>query len=450
MTGGQRSVATSVWCLVAVVTAVALVVGLVAALPARAQTDGSGYCFTDDPPPVSEPPHAIRFGTTPLLAGSAGVSQQEPVPHDPERDVAAVVELRPGERDLVMRLNRMFWADGEEGVRRYAAIVDRYAAAGFDSELQVRYHPPDGAEGDMGAWEDYVRMAVRILGQRPSLSALSITNEANFGGSPNTSDGSYEGVIEAIVVGTVAARDELDRMGRQDVELGFSFAWRWLPNEDREFWRELGRLATPEFRAAVDYVGLQIYPGLVWPPAIRPGQTAGDEVLEALHLLRSCFMPQAGMGTEVDLWITENGYATNLGRTEGQQLEHLVSTVEAVHEYAGTLNVTDYRWFNLRDNDTDGTDLFSAVGLLRDDYTEKPAYDEFRRLIADFGTEAVRGGRRTDATPDGGGGPPVEVPGPPTAPHDDGVSLPSTGGGAPATAASSLIALIALAAGRRR
>ncbi len=86
----------------------------------------------------------------------------------------------------------------------------------------------------MKAWKAYVREAVRILGRRPSVRALSITNEANFPISPNTSDGSFDGVREAVVKGIVAADRELRRIGRRDIELGFSVAWRWLPSRGRE------------------------------------------------------------------------------------------------------------------------------------------------------------------------------------------------------------------------
>ncbi len=277
-------------------------------------------------------------------------------------------------------------SDGVDGIRRYAALVDGYAKAGFDSELQVRYHPPAGQEGDMAAWAGYVRTAARILGKRPSVKALTITNEANFPISPNTSDGSYSGVLQAIVTGVTAARRELDRIGRPDVELGFSFAWRWVPTADEQFWQQLGSLATPEFRRALDYVGLQIYPGLVFPPASTPA-AAGSDTVEALTLLRSCYLPLGGFGPDVDLWVTENGYATNLGRTEADQDTALRTTLDAVHRYSGTLGVTDYRWFNLRDNVSTGTGLFDAVGLLRDDYSEKPAFVTYRSEIQALGTD---------------------------------------------------------------
>jgi len=123
---------------------------------------------------------------------------------------------------------------------------------------------------------------------------------------------------------------------------------------------------------------------------IRPGVSAGEEVVEALTLVRRCYMPMAALGPAVPLWVSENGYATNLGRSEADQARNLDSTVRAVHRWSGTLGVTDYRWFNQRDNDSDGEDLFDAVGLLRDGYEEKPAYAAYRTLIDALGREASR------------------------------------------------------------
>ena len=352
---------------------------------ARAQLPGD-LCLTASPPPLSAPAHQLRFGITPLAAGSAGLSQGQPKPENPDAAESALARLRPGGRQLVLHLNRMLMSDGLPGIRRYAALVDNYAKAGFDSELQVRYHPPAGQEGDMAAWSAYVRSAAHILGKRPSVKALTITNEANFPVSPNTSDGSYPGVLQAIVTGIDAARNELDKMGRADIELGFSFAWRWVPTSDAAFWQQLGSIATPQFRRALDYVGLQIYPGLVFPPA-SPASSAGTDTVEALTLLRDCYMPQAGLGRKVALWVTENGYATNLGHTESDQDVALHATLDAVHRYSGTLGVSDYRWFNLRDNVSNGADLFDAVGLLRDDYSEKPSFATYRAEIEQIGTD---------------------------------------------------------------
>jgi hypothetical protein len=367
-------------------------------------------CTTTDPPPVTKPANPLHFGITPRAAGSVGGSQAQVAPEDEGKALAALRDLHPPGRALVIRLNRLFWADGDEGIEKFAGYVDQYAAAGFEVESQVRYHPPEGKEGDIPAWEEYVRAVARELGRRPALTALSITNEANFSGSQNTSDGAYEGVVDALVRGIVVAREELDAMGRGDVRLGFSMMWRWTPDSDRKFWEDIDAKAdaTPGFREAVDYVGLQVYPGLVWPPSPRPGVTAGAEVVEALTLLRRCYMPKAKLGAGVQVWVSENGYATNLGRSEDSQVRDLESTVRDVHTWSGELGITDYRYFNLRDNNSDGTDLFAAVGLLRDDYSRKPAFDLFRGLLAELGTTPRSGpagaGRGDPGGPSGSGG----------------------------------------------
>lgn len=363
------------------ITAVALACLSVCAPGALAQEPD---CLTADPPPAEA--GRIEFGITPGIAGSAGAGQGEALPVDRRAERAALQRLEPRGHNLVLRLNRLFWDGGSKLIRQFGNRVDRYARAGLESEIQVRYHPPEGKEGNLKAWARFVRKAVRRLGRRPSVSAFSITNEINFPVSPNTSDGSYERALEAMVRGVVVANRELRLMRRPEVELGFSVAWRWAPDADAKLWEDLGLLATPRFRRALDYVGLQVYPGVVWPPAEIPGRTVGDEIAEALTLIRDCYMPKADLGDAVDLWVSENGYPTKPAvNTEEGQAERLVSSVESAAAHAGSLGVTDYRWFNLRDNDSDGADLFSQVGLLRDDYSPKPAFGEYRRAIRRLG-----------------------------------------------------------------
>jgi len=375
------------------ILAVLLCVVVLPGMAHAQQATGGDLCLTDPVMPAARPPQPLRFGITPEAAGSAGLTQQQPLPRDEAALDHALLELRAADRELVVRLNRLFLSDGEEGIARFAAFADRYGALGLRVEVQVRYHPGPGQEGDQAAWEAFVRRAATVLAERPALIALSIVNEPNLPISPNTSDGVYDGVREAIVRGIVAARESLDAAGRRDVPVGFTFAWRWAPQEDRAFWRELGERGTAAFHAALGYVGLQVYPGLVWPPAPLPGRSAGQEVVEAAALLRTCMMPLARLGPEVALWISENGYPTNLGRTEAGQDADLRSTMAAVHGSSGTLGITDYRWFNLRDNDSDGTDLFSAVGLLRDDHSRKPAYGALQEAVVALGA------RPTNRTP---------------------------------------------------
>ena len=351
---------------------------------AKAQLD---LCLSADPPPATVAPQPLRFGITPQLAGTVGGSQGSVAPEDPGKAMDALHLLQPPHRRLVIRLNRLFESDGQAGIDHFVALADEYRREGFAIESQIRYHPAPAQEGDMAAWEAFVRDATRALGANPAVVALTITNEVNLPISSNTSDGAFAGALDAIVRGTVAARDELDQLGRSDVALGFSYAYRYFPDQDQAFWRGIGERATPEFYAALDYVGVQLYPGLFWPPAFEPGQTAGDATLEALTLVRECWMPLAGLGGETDIWVTENGYATNLNRTLTRQVNDLTSTVEDVHAYSGTLGVSEYRYFNLRDNRSNGSDIFDAVGLLFDDYTPKPAFGVYHDLIEAYGRD---------------------------------------------------------------
>jgi len=365
------------------VAVTALALGFFAGLVPSASAQG-GDCLTADPP--APEPGFINFGITPGIAGSAGVGQGTAVPLDRQAERQALTRLEPQGERLVLRLNRLFWDGGDELIRKFARRVDGYARAGLESEIQVRYHPPEGKEGNLRAWARFVRKAVRKLGRRRSVTAFSITNEINFPVSPNTSDGSYDRALEAMVHGVRVADAELRHLSRPNVELGFSVAWRYTPESDAKLWEDLGGLADARFTKALDYVGVQVYPGLVWPPVEIPGRTAGDEVAEALTLIRDCYMPKAGLGDEVDLWVSENGYPTKPGvNSEAGQAERLLSSVEATAAHAKSLGITDYRWFNLRDNDSDGADLFSQVGLLRDDYSPKPAFAEYRRAIKRLG-----------------------------------------------------------------
>ena len=250
----------------------------------------------------------------------------------------------------------------------------------------------------MRAWRRYVRNAVRILGRRESVVALSITNEANFPISPNTSDGSYEGVRRGDRPGDDGGRPRAaqDR-ARRDIELGFSFAWRWIPDSDREFWEEIGELSTPRFRRALDYVGLQIYPGLVFPPAPRPGVSArrgGGRGADPAALAATCRRPESArrrpLGQRERL---RDQRRTHRGRS---QRESLGSTLREVHRFSGTLGISDFRYFNLRDNRTGG------IGLLR--RGRRPA----RRLQPEARVRHAQGGdRRLRRAPPLSGGDPT-------------------------------------------
>jgi hypothetical protein len=363
---------------------------LLALLLCAPAAQADDQCLSATPPAPAAAPKPLRFGITPALAGTAGSTQGSAAPVDAAKELSALRALRPKRRTLVVRLNRLFEADGRAGIARFVAQERRYARAGFKVESQVRYHPGPGQEGNMAIWEAYVRQATKALAKSRALVALDITNEVNLPISSNTSDGAYAGALDALVRGVTVAKATLRKLKRPRVSVGFTFAYRYVPSEDASFWRNLGAAATAAFRKALGHVGLQLYPGLFWPPVLLPTQTAGGATAEALTLLRTCWMPMAQLGADVPIWVSENGYATNLGHDEARQVTDLDATLSSVHALDTTLGVTDYRYFNLRDNRPNGTDLFDDVGLLRADYSAKPAFAAFRSAIVSFASRMRR------------------------------------------------------------
>lgn len=360
--------------------------GLIAALvllaPGAAHAQGPA-CVIPGPLPEARPPVALRFGITGQAAGSVGVGQGTIAPEDQGKAFAALDRLKLPHRDLVVRLNRMFQADGDAGIARFAKLTDAYAARGFKVELQVRYHPTEAQNGDIPAYVAYVRKAVQTFAPKPAVVALSITNEPNLVASPNTSDGYFRNNVDALVQGLKAARKEADHLGRPDLQLGFTYAYRFVADE--RFFDEIGKRSDPELQRALDYVGLQAYPGLFYPPVgISPAPQA---MVDAADLLRTCFFPRAHIGARTKIWVTENGYRSRRGDDPAMQARNLAQTVDALHTQSGTLGISDYRYFNLRDNTSVGNDLFDAVGLLYDDYAPKLAFAAYQDTIARDGQD---------------------------------------------------------------
>jgi hypothetical protein len=67
------------------------------------------------------------------------------------------------------------------------------------------------------------------------------------------------------------------------------------------------------------------------------------------------------------------------------QAAALSSAVLAVNAARTVYNVRGYRWFDLRDADSSSTSVESQYGLMKDDYTPKPAFSVYHGLIAALG-----------------------------------------------------------------
>jgi hypothetical protein len=222
----------------------AAVAGLLAGLIGLPGTSSTGssdrYCTGSY---GGQPPRAaaqLRLGLDPGLAGSAGGSQLPSVPDNLSRDLAGVRALRPRDRVLVVRLNRLMWSDGEAGIAAFRRMVRTYTRAGFDVELQVRYHPASGEAGHIADWERWVRRVVDVFGRNRRVVSMTITNEVNVTFSPNTSDGYYSGAQDALIGGIEAGWREARHRGFRQLRFGFTYAYRFSPSGDAAFFSYLG------------------------------------------------------------------------------------------------------------------------------------------------------------------------------------------------------------------
>jgi hypothetical protein len=376
---------------------------LAAALPPTAQAQQQQQCFGETSADnVAQKPAAqnLRFGITPgVQTGQLGTGPQPPrTPEDPAGQTAALHKLVPDPRKtpFVLRLHRFFWSDGEPGVQHFLELADRYTREGFDVELQLRYHPTAEQEGDIAAWTKHVRDVVDRFGRNPRVVAIQVTNEVNLADSPDSSDGAYDKGDEALVQGVIAAKDEAARKGYDQLQIGFNWAYRSTPQADDDFWAYLRDSGGPKFVAALDWIGLDAYPGTFFPPAEAPGRER-DGMVNAMSSLR-CFAARAHIPESKPIHIEENGFPTSPSpdRSEQRQVDVMKTLVKAVHDFRGTYNVSDYRWFNLRDGDSTSPNFQVRYGILHDDYSEKPAFGVYRDLVERL---SITGGAEPPGSP---------------------------------------------------
>ena len=346
-----------------------------------------------------KPGPALRVGITPRVqAGQFGTPAAEAVPEDPAKTMAALAKLRPPDGPFVVRLNRFFWSDGEAAFTQFLAEARRYSDAGYQVELQVRYRPSTEQEGDIDAWTKHVREVVDRFGVIPGVVALQITNEVNFDFSSDSSDGAYAGGRDALIQGAIAAKDEARRKGLTQLEIGFNWAYRYDPAHEQAFWDYLRDSGGKPFAVALDWVGLDAYPGTVFPPAEQSVDDYRDGMAGAMSSFR-CYLRAAGIPDTVPMHIEENGWPTFGARGEDMQAQVADRMIHAADDFRGTYNVSDYRWFNLRDANSSDPAIAQHFGLLRDDYSEKPAFAAVAKLYAAIGRKFPSGtlGARDDA-----------------------------------------------------
>jgi hypothetical protein len=328
----------------------------------------------------------VVFGIYP--GGAAGtVGPSGPLaPENPRLRLAALEQLKPANAPFVVHLYAGYGGSGgPSAAAQVGADISAYTAAGFQVELVLCYRPSDmNAAVDVPGFDQFVRTTVDQLGSNPGVVSLQVTDEANVAGAPNASDGYYPGADDALINGVIAGANERNADHFGQLKIGFNWAYA-TGSSATSFWSYLGQHGGAAFVNAVDWVGIDAYPG-TWGPPLASGLSLGDAITQAtaqaLSATRLTEMPLARIPASVPIHVSESGYPTGPGRTDAMQVTALQAEVQSVVDYSATYNVNGYRWFDLRDADSASTSFEDQYGLMTDNYTPKPAFAVYQQLVA--------------------------------------------------------------------
>ncbi len=315
----------------------------------------------------------LTFGVFPLgLAGSPeGVASGRP--DDFGRIAAALALLRGDGRPPLVRMY-VSW-EGRPSTARVMAQIGQLAAGPGPLDLVLCYRD---AAGDVGGWAEFVGQVVVAYGGR--LAAVQVTGEANLTTVPAAADGAYPGAAEALVSGVLAASTAKQRSDAA-AAIGFAVSPEIDPTTS-PFWAEVARLGGERFPSAVDYAGLDMYPDVFGPRIDLDGLEGAVDWL--LRSFREVALPIAGVGPDVPIRICENGWPTGPDRSEERQADVLETVLRAAAARREELHVTHWELFTLRDADSSRADLLHHFGIVRDDYSPKPAFDRLCRLLPEL------------------------------------------------------------------
>lgn len=324
----------------------------------------------------------LRFGIYPWAASGAVSSVDPQVPDDPYKALSAVRDLQ-GTRSMTVHIYGQY--TGADPGEADALISDArwWSDNGLRVEMVLRFRP---ARNDLApGYVPWVEAVTARLAEIPGVASIQIGNEANNTASAAAGDGAYPGAVQAIATGVPAARQAVIAAGRPDIGIGFNWAAGTTPCQPDPFFSALKQAGGKALAESTGWVGIDVYPGTWSPPSpsVYPSaERVRVSIVTSLACLRRTQMPHAGLSSSTRITVAETGWPTGENRSELTQAAVLRDIVGAVQSVSSVYGVTDLRWFNLRDANTASGQLENAYGLLRDDYSPKPAFGAYRALIA--------------------------------------------------------------------
>lgn len=315
----------------------------------------------------------LRFGI--YLGGPPEAHREMPTgkPDVPD-EINRVLDLLQGDKHFLVRTYLGFTGTDED-----AELVDmpsmpdlaRYTWRGRKLDLVLSNWD---RSGNMPAWTDFIENVIARYG--PYIGCLQICEEPNLYEYPG--DGRFGSAVENIVTGVQMARQFLKQRALTP-NVGFNAVPCDDPNDG--FWREMAERVDAAFINCLDYVGLNFYPDVAVPlVGAMPA-----EMSKVLTHFREETLQRVGIPGSVPVHVCENGWPTGPGRYYTRQAELIEQMVRTVYDLRGKLNITHYELFALRDADTANPDPNHQFGILRDDYSPKPAFGVYRQLVQELG-----------------------------------------------------------------
>ncbi|MBB6731201.1 hypothetical protein [Cohnella zeiphila] len=322
----------------------------------------------------------LTFGIYPLSPAGTPTGLAVGPEDDYAKIADALRELRGDSRALSPRNYLVFTKpDSEPGLFKFA---DRLLHGGLLGDLTIGWHQMGEADIGMEAWLAFVRQVVRTYGSH--LSSLQITNEPNL----SFMEGAKPYARQALIAGVIAAKQEMSSLGLQ-VPIGFGSVPE-SPVSVPGFWEGLAEEGGKTFADSVDFVGHNFYVDVFEEEPLDLNEIPAA-VERTLRQLREDHLTAAGISASVPIRVTENGWPTGQNpftlweRSYERQASVLEAVIRAVFGLREELHISHYELFGLRDADSGKQDLFHQYGILRDDYTPKPAFEVFKRLIRELG-----------------------------------------------------------------
>jgi len=313
----------------------------------------------------------LIFGVHPF--GKAGMAEgvATGAPDDFNKIGQAISELKGDAKDFVIRSYTHYY--GPESAEAVLSEIGQLLQieVQWDIVLGFRY---EGME--LGGWLRLIRDIIEKYGN--SLYTLQITGEANLLNMPGAGDGYCPNVRQALVQGMIEARKAIKEFG-VSTNIGFGVALTWQCGND--FWEEIGRIGGEEFVEALDYVGFDFYPDVFWR---IPLENIPAGIKMGLESFRQKDLKTGHIPETVPIRITENGWATNSERPYELQAKVLETVIRTIYDLREELNITHYELFGLRDANSSNDNFFYQFGIMRDDYTPKPAFEVYKNLICEL------------------------------------------------------------------